>query len=490
MERRGEARFPVTSPIRVIVPGQPVRILESNLVDISATGLRFLVHESIGSAAIVGVEVSDRLVLAEIRYCEQRGAQFVIGAHRLHEIDKDAELSDPAACVNDMARVIHRYLGSGDAPDSEMRSLEVLGQIVEKRETLANEAARRAVDDMRKGELADEPASTLLASSIPAPLTIGAAEFHDTNAEPPSETADGPSIPASLPVAAEELSDRAAPPPETVDRPEIAMAVTEVPVETVPASDVPPVIELASDVVQAPTPAPPAETLPVAEPEIKPQQSVEPRPQVAAPAPAIDLLEASRAAQVKVHDESQNQTATKRSWRMPAAIAAGLVLAAAVGFSLLQRRTEAKPVEQPAPNPTAQAPLPPPAAPAEVQPAPAPAATAEVQPAQKPPAAVPQQTAVQHVRIEITESSWISISADNGPAAESVFKQGVVHEFDFSESAILWVGHGEGVRLTVNGVAMRPLKDGVRVLKLTPGKMEYLKGTPPRSSENAGKPGI
>jgi hypothetical protein len=125
-----------------------------------------------------------------------------------------------------------------------------------------------------------------------------------------------------------------------------------------------------------------------------------------------------------------------------------------------------------------------------VQPAPAPAATAEVQPAPKPAAAAPQQTGVQHVRIEITESSWISISKDNGPAVENVFKQGVVHEFDFSESAILWVGHGEGVRLTVNGVAMSPIKDGVRVLKLTPGKMEYLKGTPPRPSENAGKPGI
>ena len=88
MEYRAEPRFPVRSPIRVIVPGDPARILSCDLIDVSATGMRFITAERVTPDEIVAVEVDSRLVLVEIRYCQPRGDKFVAGVKRLQEIPK------------------------------------------------------------------------------------------------------------------------------------------------------------------------------------------------------------------------------------------------------------------------------------------------------------------------------------------------------------------------------------------------------------------
>jgi hypothetical protein len=133
-EKRGEPRFPVTSPIRVVLPGDGGHTIDSTLIDISGTGMRFLAPESLEAENVVGIEVDSRLILAEVRYCQPRGTRFVVGARRLHEIAKDAQLSDAPAVVSEMLGHLRRHLAAANAADSQSIAVEALEKIVERRE--------------------------------------------------------------------------------------------------------------------------------------------------------------------------------------------------------------------------------------------------------------------------------------------------------------------------------------------------------------------
>src|SRR5215469_5887288 len=134
MEHRGEPRFPVTCPIRVIVPGDEPRTFDSTLVDISGTGMRFLAPEAIASENIVAIEVDSRLVLCEVRYCHPRGDRYAVGARRLHEVAKDSQLSDAPAVVTEMLGHLRRHIAPGSSGDSQTMAVEQLEKIVERSE--------------------------------------------------------------------------------------------------------------------------------------------------------------------------------------------------------------------------------------------------------------------------------------------------------------------------------------------------------------------
>ncbi len=137
MEHRAEPRFLVSSPIRVIVPGNPARILNCDLIDVSATGMRFISSETVPADEIVAVEVDSRLVLAEIRYCQPRGDKFVSGVRRLHEIAKGAELTDSGACATEMIWNLRRHISAGGERDSKALAMKALEEIVGRGEVSA-----------------------------------------------------------------------------------------------------------------------------------------------------------------------------------------------------------------------------------------------------------------------------------------------------------------------------------------------------------------
>jgi len=134
VEYRVEPRFPVRSPIRVVVPGNPARVLNCDLIDVSATGMRFLSDQSVIPDEIVAVEVDSGLVLAEIRYCQPWGDKFVAGVLRLQEIPKRGELKDPGACATEIIRELRRHISAEGDPDSKALAMNALQKIVERSE--------------------------------------------------------------------------------------------------------------------------------------------------------------------------------------------------------------------------------------------------------------------------------------------------------------------------------------------------------------------
>src|SRR5579872_2408464 len=131
-DRRIEPRFPVKSPIRMIVPGVFPHSLECTTIDISATGMRLLATENLNSCDIVAIEVDHRLLLAEIRHCVPRGDKFAAGVRRLHEVDKNEQLSDSEACVSQMVRDLRGHLTARGQKDSDQLAMSALERIVER----------------------------------------------------------------------------------------------------------------------------------------------------------------------------------------------------------------------------------------------------------------------------------------------------------------------------------------------------------------------
>jgi len=96
MDGRREPRFQIYAPGKLVLVDSPERQLECLLLDISATGIKFIVNESLPVDEVVGLEVEDHLILADIRYSEPRGDKFAIGAERIHAVDKAVLPQDKA----------------------------------------------------------------------------------------------------------------------------------------------------------------------------------------------------------------------------------------------------------------------------------------------------------------------------------------------------------------------------------------------------------
>ena len=166
MEHRAEPRFPVRSPIRVIVPGDPARILGGELIDVSGTGMRFLADEQVTPDEIVAIEVDSRLVLAEIRYCQTRGYKFVVGVKRLQEVAKDAELKDSGACATEMIRDLRRHISAAGEGDPQALAMNALEKIVERSEI--HPAGSPTIADVAQAARPAEP-RVISAFQVPPP---------------------------------------------------------------------------------------------------------------------------------------------------------------------------------------------------------------------------------------------------------------------------------------------------------------------------------
>jgi len=88
MDGRREPRFQIYAPAKLTLVDSPERDRECLLLDISATGMKFVVDENVPVDEVITLEVENHLVLADVRYSEPRGDKFAIGAERIHGVDK------------------------------------------------------------------------------------------------------------------------------------------------------------------------------------------------------------------------------------------------------------------------------------------------------------------------------------------------------------------------------------------------------------------
>ncbi|HUA87514.1 MAG TPA: PilZ domain-containing protein [Bryobacteraceae bacterium] len=244
-EKRGEPRFALTSPIRVIVPGDGGHTIDSTLIDISGTGMRFLASESMEAEKVVAIEVDSRLILAEVRYCQPRSGRFVVGARRLHEIAKDAQLADAPAVVSEMLGHLRRHLAAGNVGDSQSMAVEALEQIVERREH-PKAVPSPDPEPQPQPELLHQqdaaPPQPELASPEPEPL-------HQAHAEPePQPVAPPQPELASSPEPEPLHQEYSEPEPQPVAQVELASPEPELlhQEDTAPEPVAPPQLELAS----------------------------------------------------------------------------------------------------------------------------------------------------------------------------------------------------------------------------------------------------
>lgn len=200
------------------------------------------------------------------------------------------------------------------------------------------------------------------------------------------------------------------------------------------------------------------EAAPAGEPvrEIRPRAD---RPEAKGPV-KVDLLDAIRSAEAQKAAEFVKNP-PRGKWRIPAAIAAGLVLTAAAALTLVARRAEAARrhaspavvTEVLAATPAATAsPAPPPAAPG---------------------AAAAQATPSHHAQMKITRTTWVTIVADGGKPFQGLLRKGSVRDIDFSNDATLRLGSPGGVELTLDGAPVALLKRGVRLLQITPDGVSF-----------------
>jgi hypothetical protein len=185
MEGRREPRFEIYAPAKLTLLYSPERELECLLLDISATGLKFVVDESVLADEVVALEVEDHLVLADVRYSQPRGDKFVIGAERIHAVDKAALPQDKTRAeqirfvVEDYRSRI-RFAIVGDKaqvkkPEPDLPVLhrdQVVEAAVQKlMDQWANESEGSAPDGTLRAAIV-ERAAERVAERTPSPLPV------------------------------------------------------------------------------------------------------------------------------------------------------------------------------------------------------------------------------------------------------------------------------------------------------------------------------
>ena len=59
------------------------------MIDISATGMRFIANEALPNNEVVAVDFEDHLAVATVRNCQAYGDKYSIGTSRIHSLPKD-----------------------------------------------------------------------------------------------------------------------------------------------------------------------------------------------------------------------------------------------------------------------------------------------------------------------------------------------------------------------------------------------------------------
>ena len=88
MDQRAEPRFQVNSRASVILLDDLERELHCLLAEISAKGMKLVTDLKLPPDQLIGVEVEHHLVLGDVRHCQPRGGQFLVGAEKVHTLQK------------------------------------------------------------------------------------------------------------------------------------------------------------------------------------------------------------------------------------------------------------------------------------------------------------------------------------------------------------------------------------------------------------------
>ena len=168
MDGRREPRFQIYAPGKLTLVDSPERELECLLLDISATGMKFVADESLPVDEVVALEVEDHLVLADVRYSEPRGDKFVIGAERIHAVDKSALPQDKTN-----AEQIHYVVGDYRnrirlaiaAETAQVKKPEPELPIVH-RDQVVEAAVQRLIEQWAKDSEGSAPDGTLRAAIV------------------------------------------------------------------------------------------------------------------------------------------------------------------------------------------------------------------------------------------------------------------------------------------------------------------------------------
>lgn len=81
-------------------------------------------------------------------------------------------------------------------------------------------------------------------------------------------------------------------------------------------------------------------------------------------------------------------------------------------------------------------------------------------------AAAAEAGGILRLEVEGTESSWISISSDDGPAIQKILEPGEIQSVSAAEQIRIVVGNAGGVRLRINGRRAKPLGRSGEVVRL------------------------
>jgi Domain of unknown function (DUF4115)/PilZ domain len=168
MDGRREPRFQIYAPGKLALVGSPERELECLLLDISATGIKFVADEGLPVDEVVALEVEDHLVLADVRYSEPRGDKFAIGAERIHAVDKSALPQDKTRAeqiryvVEDYRKRIRLAIA---AETAQVRKPEPELPIVH-RDQVVEAAVQRLIEQWAKDSEGSAPDGTLRAAIV------------------------------------------------------------------------------------------------------------------------------------------------------------------------------------------------------------------------------------------------------------------------------------------------------------------------------------
>jgi hypothetical protein len=423
VERRTEPRFSISSPVKVTLLSSLDRQVDGRMVDLSATGMRFIANEIIPLDEIVAVDFEDHLAVAAVRNCQRYGDKFSIGTSRIHSLPKD-------------------QLPAGKPQYEQIRALlEAKGWSIE------------FDTEDHLGDLVGAPVPTSQADAAPehevsAPIEEADQSEHVTRAEDLT--------PAEEVATAEEVAKVE----QVITTEEVTKAEEVIKVDE-PASDVDAVatpVEAAS-VMSAPTPVK----------DIAVVEGVAPAKTVAA-APRASFI-APKAQRSPLPPQPVVQRAPhSRRVMMAAAI---LVILLASAILVLRFRHQAPTHDTVVAAATSEALPTPPVVEASAVDAPALAAPipVSVAVAVAKPTEAPSSSNSHTVHLTTLNPSWISATADGKAIIAKMLRKGDDNEFQFSRIAFVHLGNGSAVEISLDGKPFHPAGGDagpLRLVEITP----------------------
>jgi hypothetical protein len=199
MDGRREPRFQIYAPAKLTLLDSPERVLECLLLDISATGIKFILHESLPVDEILALEVEDHMVVADVRYSQPRGDKFAIGAERIHAVDK-AALPPDKTRAEQIRFVVDDYrarIRSAIAAETVQVKKQEPNLPILHRDQVVEAAVQKLIEQWAKGSEGSMPDGTLRAAIVER----AAERVAERTPTPPAVIARHTRSPWRLPVA-------------------------------------------------------------------------------------------------------------------------------------------------------------------------------------------------------------------------------------------------------------------------------------------------